>query len=86
MINMTEYIGFAAAVCSTIAFLPQVIKTYRTRSAKDLSLGTFSILASGLLLWLIYGWLMQDMPIMLANFLTLMLALSLLVMKFKFKS
>ncbi len=83
---MTEYIGFAAAVCSTIAFLPQVIKTYRTRSAKDLSLGTFSILASGLLLWLIYGWLMQDMPIILANFLTLILALSLLVMKFTFKS
>jgi len=83
---MTEYIGFAAAVCSTVAFLPQVIKTYRSRSAKDLSLGTFSILASGLLLWLIYGWLMQDMPIILANFLTLMLALSLLVMKFKFKS
>mgnify|MGYP006308978755 FL=1 len=83
---MTEYIGFAAAVCSTIAFLPQVIKTYRSRSAKDLSLGTFSILASGLLLWLIYGWLMQDMPIILANFLTLMLALSLLVMKFRYKS
>jgi len=83
---MTEYIGFAAAVCTTLAFLPQVVKTYRSRSAKDLSLGTFSLLASGLMLWLVYGWLMDDMPIMLANFLTLMLAVSLLVMKFKFKS
>lgn len=83
---MTEYIGFAAAACTTLAFLPQVVKTYRSRSAKDLSLGTFSILASGLFLWLIYGWLMDDMPIMLANFFTLIMAASLIIMKFQFKS
>ena len=83
---MIEYIGFAAAACTTLAFLPQVVKTYRSRSAKDLSLGTFSILASGLFLWLVYGWLMDDMPIILANFLTLLMATALLVMKFKFKS
>jgi MtN3 and saliva related transmembrane protein len=83
---MTEFIGFAAAACTTLAFLPQVIKTYRSRSAKDLSLGTFAILTSGLLLWLVYGMLMEDIPIMLANFLTFLMALSLIIMKFKFKS
>ncbi|MFP4091059.1 MAG: SemiSWEET family sugar transporter [Cyclobacteriaceae bacterium] len=82
---MTEYIGFVAAFMTTLAFLPQVIKTYQLRSAKDLSLSTFSILAIGLVMWLIYGLLMNDMPIILANFFTLLLALSLLVMKFVFK-
>jgi MtN3 and saliva related transmembrane protein len=82
---MIEYIGFAAAACTTLAFLPQVIKTYQSRSARDLSLGTFSILTSGLVLWLVYGLLVDDMPIILANFFTLLLAVSLLVMKFVFK-
>ncbi len=78
-------IGVAAGTLTTIAFLPQVIKTWRTRSAKGLSLGMFSIFCTGVALWLVYGFLMNDVPIILANLVTLVLAITLLVFKFTFK-
>lgn len=83
--NLINILGFMAAAFTTIAYLPQVVKTYKSRSASDLSLGTFSMLTTGLLLWLIYGWLSHNQPIIFANLMTLMLAASLLYMKFKFK-
>lgn len=78
-------IGLAAGFCTTVAFLPQVIKTWRSRSAKDLSLGMYSIFCTGVLLWLIYGLLISDLPIILANAVTLLLALSILMFKLLFK-
>lgn len=84
--NLINILGFMAAGFTTIAYLPQVVKTYKSRSASDLSLGTFSMLTTGLLLWLIYGWLSHNQPIIFANLMTLMLAASLLYMKFKFKT
>lgn len=84
--NLINILGFIAATFTTIAYLPQVIKTYKSRSASELSLGTFSMLTAGVLLWLVYGLLSNDPPIIFANFLTLILAASLLYMKFKFKT
>lgn len=78
-------IGLAAGFCTTIAFLPQAIKTWQTKSAKDLSLGMYSILCTGILLWLIYGVLIGDIPIILANAVTLALALSILYFKLTYK-
>lgn len=76
-------IGLIAAALTTSAYLPQVVKSWRTKSAKDLSLGMLAILCTGVFLWLIYGILNQDLPIILSNAATLMLALAILVLKIK---
>lgn len=83
--NFVTIIGLAAASLTTIAFLPQVIKTWKSQSAKDLSFGTFSLFASGVILWLIYGLLIGDLPIILANSITLVLAGTLVYFKLSFK-
>ena len=80
-----QLLGLEAGACTTIAFLPQVVKTWKSRSAKDLSLSMFSIFSLGVVLWLVYGFLVQDVPLIAANFITLMLASTLLVFKFRYK-
>jgi MtN3 and saliva related transmembrane protein len=83
--NMIQLLGLLAGGCTTIAFLPQVIKTWKSRSAKDLSLSMFSIFCLGVTLWLVYGIMVQDIPVIAANMLTLMLASTLLYFKLRFK-
>jgi MtN3 and saliva related transmembrane protein len=78
-------IGLLAGFCTTIAFLPQAIKTWKTKSAKDLSLGMYSIFLTGVLLWLTYGFLISDLPIILTNLATMLLAVSILYFKLTFK-
>ena len=74
-------IGMLAAILTTVAFVPQVIKTWRTRSTADISLGMFAILVAGVATWLIYGLLIGDAPLVLANGVTLMLAGTILFFK-----
>lgn len=83
--NYTQLLGLVAGSFTTIAFLPQVIKTWKSRSAKDLSLGMFSLFCLGVLLWLIYGIQVKDIPVIIANMVTLLLASSLLFFKLRFK-
>lgn len=85
MNNFTQILGLVAGACTTIAFLPQVLKTWKSRSAKDLSLGMFSFFCFGVLLWLIYGIMDNNIPVIAANLLTLMLASTLLFFKLRFK-
>ena len=66
-------IGLVAATLTTSSFIPQVIKSWREKSAKDLSLGMFVIFCSGVFLWLVYGILNQDVPVILSNAITLVL-------------
>jgi MtN3 and saliva related transmembrane protein len=80
-----QLIGLAAGMLTTSAFLPQVIKTWKSRSAKDLSLGMFSLFCLGVAMWLAYGILVWDIPVIAANVLTLMLASTLLFFKLRFK-
>jgi MtN3 and saliva related transmembrane protein len=80
-----EIMGIIAGGLTTTSLVPQVIKTYKSRSAEDLSLKMFSLFSLGVLLWLIYGFINKDLPIILANGFTLMLALTLLFFKFRFK-
>jgi MtN3 and saliva related transmembrane protein len=81
MNSTVEFLGMLAGSCTTIAFLPQVIKTWRSRSAKDLSLGMFLIFTIGVALWLAYGIMQNDLPIILANLFTLLMAFTLLLFK-----
>lgn len=77
--NWISIIGFAAAACTTIAFIPQAIKTIKTKNTKDLSLPMYLILVIGILLWLVYGIVNADMPIIIANGITLFFAAIILV-------
>ena len=82
---MLKYIGFFAALCTTIAFLPQAIKVYQTKSTKDISLLMFLIFTIGVFSWLIYGLIINDYPVILANAVTLILSLFILLYKIKYK-
>ncbi len=75
-----KLIGFAAATCTTVAYAPQFIKVWKTRSARDISLG----MVLGLALWLIYGLLSGDAPLVAANAITMVLAGGILFMKLKY--
>jgi len=83
-VTFTTTIGLAAAACTTISFVPQVVKAWRTRSTGDISFGMFLLLAVGLALWLAYGAILKDLPLILANFFTLCLALAILILKLRF--
>tara|TARA_Y100001970_G_scaffold274741_1_gene374984 strand:- start:441 stop:701 length:261 start_codon:yes stop_codon:yes gene_type:complete len=86
MINfIIKYIGFFAAFCTTIAFLPQAIKVFKSKSTKDISLYMFIIFTIGVLSWLVYGLIINDMPIILANAVTLILSFFILIYKIKYK-
>lgn len=70
MIDQNEIIGLIAAVCTTFAFVPQVMKVWKTKQTKDLSLRMYSIMFLGILLWLVYGILIDSLSIILANVVT----------------
>ncbi len=78
-------IGLIAATLTTLAFLPQVVRTWRRRSADDLSAGTFLLLFTGIVLWLLYGVLRRDPIIILANAVGVTLVGSLLLMIWRFR-
>lgn len=80
-----KYIGFLAAFCTTISFLPQAIKVYKTKSTKDISLYMFLIFTVGVLSWLIYGLIINDLPVILANAVTLILSFFILIYKIRYK-
>ena len=79
------FIGLAAATLTTMAFVPQVVRAWRTRSTRDISLPMFLILALGITLWLIYGALIRDLPLIAANSVTLILVLAILFLKLRYK-
>lgn len=77
-------IGYLAATLTTVAFLPQLVKTWRQRSAKDVSYAMLLIFSTGVFCWLIYGILIHSLPIIFANSITLILNLLILILKIKF--
>lgn len=81
--SAVTWIGLLAACCTTLAYAPQAIKTWRTRSTRDISLGMFSLMVAGIVLWLVYGVLIADLPLILANLVTLALAGTILALKLR---
>lgn len=82
---MTEVIGYLAAVLGIIGFLPQVIKTVRTRKTRDISLHSMALLSIGSTLWVIYGFATLTKPIILTNTVITVCAYTLLAMKLRYK-
>jgi MtN3 and saliva related transmembrane protein len=83
MVSMTTMIGLLAAFCTTVSYIPQVRKIWQTGRTGDLSLKTFSLLAAGIALWVVYGVLQQDPVIVLANAITLLLLANILYFKLR---
>ncbi len=79
------WIGLLAGTLTTISFFPQMLKTWKTRSTKDISLEMFLLFCSGLLLWIIYGLFMRDIPVIMTNVATFILAFPILILKLKYK-
>ena len=76
-----EIIGMLAGLCTTGAFLPQVVKVWQTRSCSDISLVMYVILVIGLATWIAYGLLLGSMSVIIANIVTFFLAGAVLIMK-----
>lgn len=79
-----ETLGMIAGTLTTIAFVPQVLKIYRTKSAKDVSYLMFSIFSTGIVFWLIYGILIRSTPIIAANAVTLTLSVIIIGLKVRY--
>ena len=78
-----EWVGYVAATLTTVAFVPQAIKTLRTRDTKDISLGMYVVFTVGLCFWLAYGIVLGSWPMLLSNVVTLALALVILALKLR---
>jgi MtN3 and saliva related transmembrane protein len=82
--DATTTIGLVAGFCTTVSFLPQVIKTWKTRSAQDLSFAMLLIFLIGLALWMFYGVVISSLPIILANAVTIALVSCILLLKWRY--
>ena len=79
-----EFFGYFAAILTTLAFLPQLIKTLKTKKAEDVSLITLIMFLTGVLSWIIYGYRISSYPILIANIITFILNLLILIFKITF--
>ena len=83
---MDDWIGFAAGALTTLAFLPQVLKVWRSKSVQDISLGMYLVITVGVALWIWYGFQVGSAPVMVGNALVLIQAILVLVAKIRFTS
>lgn len=84
-IDLITIVGLIAASLTTIAFLPQAIMIIRTKNTRDLSLGMYVLLTCGTFMWLLYGLLSNDFPVIVANVVTFSFILTILFLKIKHK-
>lgn len=82
---MTELIGFLAAMLTTIAYLPQMIRIIKTRSTKDVSLYMYLVMLTGVVLWLCYGIQINSMPVIMANTVTSIFVTTIVIFKIRYK-
>lgn len=82
---MLESLGYGAGLLTTMAFVPQVVQIYKTKSARDVSLAMFLLFTLGVALWLVYGVITKSFPVVAANGITLALSGVILYFKFRYK-
>ncbi|MDW7998276.1 MAG: SemiSWEET transporter [Thermodesulfovibrio sp.] len=83
-IDFSNLIGIIAGAITTSALIPQALKIYKTKSARDISLGMFIFMALGISLWLFYGFLIKEFPVILANTISLFLISLIIIMKIRY--
>jgi MtN3 and saliva related transmembrane protein len=79
-----DVIGYAAAAMTTVSFLPQLIRVVRLRSAREISLAMFLVFSCGTFAWMVYGFLSHSPPVWIANAITFLLSMSILILKLRF--
>lgn len=84
-LTLIDVAGFLAATLTTLSFVPQALHTFKTKDVSGISLGMYGVFTAGVSLWLLYGWLLQAWPIVVANAITLALAMSILAMKLRYR-
>lgn len=82
---LLDLIGYIAAFCSTISLIPQVIKIWKDRSAKAISITMYLIYSLAVVFWLIYGIMINSVPLITAEIITLVLSIAILIMKYLWK-
>lgn len=83
--DWVKIVGYLAAAATTIAFLPQAFHTIKTKDTKGISLGMYLVFTFGVVMWLLYGIFLKDIPIIAANTITFVLTVIILVYKLKYK-
>jgi MtN3 and saliva related transmembrane protein len=83
--QLSDWVGYAAAFLTTSSFVPQALHTFRTKDVTGISLGMYSAFVVGISLWLVYGLLLSAWPIVIANVITLSLASTILFMKLRYR-
>lgn len=81
--DITTIIGLLAATCTTVSFVPQVVQILKTKNTQGISLGMYVIFTFGIACWLVYGFYLNELPIIIANSITLILAATILIFKIK---
>jgi len=81
----TTLLGLIAGLLTTVAFIPQLVKVWKSRSTKDISLLMYVVISTGILLWFIYGLCISSIPVIAANAITLLIAVAILILKIRFR-
>ncbi len=84
-INSMDLLGLVAGTLTTAAFVPQLLKVWKSKSANDISYVMFIMFIIGILLWEVYGWEIHSFPVILFNVITFFLGLAILILKFIFE-
>ena len=82
--HFVELLGFVAAFCTTAAFVPQLLRVVKLKSAREISLGTFLLFSVGVFLWVLYGIYTGSKPVIASNLVTLVLSVSILFLKVRY--
>jgi MtN3 and saliva related transmembrane protein len=80
-----EIIGLIAGACTTFSFVPQILKIWEDKSTKNISLGMYCIFGTGVIFWVVYGFLIHSLSVALWNIVTLLFVLTILFFKFRWK-
>jgi MtN3 and saliva related transmembrane protein len=83
--TLIKILGLVAGACTSLAILPQVITTFKTKKASDVSFFMFIVMLTGNILWVVYGFFKSDVAIIVTNFITIVLNITMLIFKVKYK-
>ncbi|MCC6837849.1 MAG: SemiSWEET transporter [Bacteroidia bacterium] len=81
--DISTIVGLLAATCTTVSFVPQVVQILKTKNTQGISLGMYVLFTFGIACWLVYGFYLNELPIIIANSITLILAATILIFKIK---
>lgn len=83
--DLTQLTGMAAGILTASSLIPQVIKTIREKKAEDVSLGMLFVLQAGIVLWIVYGVMRDDLPLIVTNSFSLLVNIVMVILGFKYK-